>query len=119
MIKARIFSTLAAGAFGAAVLFAAPHGAAASPEDCILSFDPVAVAIEDEMVEVEAIPSEAVEGVDDVVAELESGLFVSLGELDGGAFTVHVDLEAANPGQWEISLVSEDFPVCTGELTVD
>ena len=115
---ARLFTVAAFGAFGWAAVSSGPLGATPTPADCVLTFEPAAVEL-GSSAEVHSTASEDVGMVDAVSADPESGLFVSLGEADEGAFHLNVDASEANPGEWDISLVSEGEPVCTGALAVN
>lgn len=113
--EARRLRTVGSAFLLAAVLLAAFGGvtpAATAPTDCELSFEPPEVRAGDEPIEVHWTATEELPEVDDVVAQQDSGLQVFL--IDDRPGNLVVDASEATPGEWMLTLYSEEQAVCEG-----
>ncbi len=106
---------------GAMLLFVAaflgPLGTATpAGADCELAFDPPSVEVGNDEVEVTATPSQETGTPNGIVVDDASGLHITLSEED--PFQLVVDATAAEAGEWMVTLMRDETPLCHGPIGV-
>lgn len=104
---------LLAGLTSGAVGGAAP---AQQAPDCNLTFEPSEVRAGEEETEIHWTASESIPEVTEAHAAEDSGLLLEL--IEDRPQNLRVDASDAVVGEWMVTLMAEEEPVCTGLLGV-
>lgn len=97
----------------------AAAGEAATPQqppDCNLTFEPSEVRAGEEETEIHWTASESIPEVTEAHAAEDSGLLLEL--IEDRPQNLRVDASDAVVGEWMVTLMAEEEPVCTGLLGV-